>query len=561
MSSEPPSRKPNPFAEQPITSQSKDGMDRSAMNSEQEPVLATLAGASDDSLQTLGRLHPISLAFDVITHVRSLIVPAVIAVYSAAKGSVGGLMLAGFIFIPTLIHSIIRYLSLRYRIEDSELIVTEGIFFQRNRTVPVSRIQNINLVQNVLHRILKVAEVRIETASGTEPEATLRVLSVVEVERLRNSIFHHRKQVQQATSSTDEKETEDSDNSMAAIGQDARPANLLLTIPWSQLARAGIASNKGSLLLGVLIGIYFQFDEQINSQFDLEKFIRSISEGASTATIVSVTTVAFLAIFLFFRLLGMGWYFLRFADYRLERSGEDFRISCGLFTKVSASVPRKRIQFISIHRNLFMRWMKLASIRIETAGGAGRGQEDATKTVSSRWFIPVLRESDVTRLIEELRPGLNWDEQAFDWQPISPKAAARLSRVGILTSILIAAAGTYLFWPWGWAIGLLAAPLLVMLAIKRSRSRKYARAGNVIVYRSGVFTKKTSMTFFEKIQTVSVDASPFDRRWDMATLCVDTAAAGPADHRLHIRYLTTEFAELEFDAIVQEAADQLPVFN
>jgi len=382
-----------------------------------------------------------------------------------------------------------------------------------------------------------VAEVRIETASGTEPEATLRVLSIVEVERLRNSIFHHRKQTKQSASGADRVESEDTVDSLGSSEHVAGAAELLLTIPWSQLARAGIASNKGSLLLGVLIGIYFQFDEQINSQFDLGQFIRSISQGASTATIAVISTAAFISIFLLFRVLGMGWYFLRFSGYRLERSGDDFRISCGLFTKVSASVPRKRIQFISIHRNLFMRWMKLASIRIETAGGAGKGQEDATKTVSSRWFIPVLRESDVQPLIEELRPGLNWDEQAFDWQPISPRAAARLSRIGILT------------------------PLLVMLAIKRSRSKKYARAGNVIVYRSGVFTSKMSMTFFDKIQTVSVDASPFDRRWDMATLCVDTAAAGPADHRLHIKYLTTEFAEIEFNAIVQEAADQLPVFN
>lgn len=561
MSSDPPAKEPNPFAEQPINSQSQADLDPPASDSEPELVVATLGGDSKTPPETLGRLHPMSLVFDIISHVRSLLFPAFIAVFSVARRNVGGLLLAGFIFIPTIIHSIVRYLSLRYRIEDSELIVTEGIFFQRNRTVPVSRIQNINLVQNVLHRIFNVAEVRIETASGTEPEATLRVLSVVEVERLRDSIFQQRKLVQQADAEHPGVETDGAVESLGSIGQEAAPANLLLTIPWGLLARAGIASNKGSLLLGVLLGIYFQFDEQINSLVDIEKLIRSVSAGVSTTIFVAVSIVLILLTFLFFRLLGMGWYFLRFSGYRLERSGEDFRISCGLFTKVSASVPRKRIQFISIHRNLFMRWMKLASIRIETAGGAGRGQEDATKTVSSKWFIPVLPESDVTRMLEELRPGLNWDEQAFDWQPISPRAAARLSRIGIFTSIAIGLAGTYLFWPWGWAIGLLAAPLLVLLAIKRSRSKKYARAGNVIVYRSGVFTAKTSLTFFEKIQTVSVDASPFDRRWDMATLCVDTAAAGPADHRLHIRYLTTEFAELEFDAIVQEAADQLPVFN
>ena len=94
--------------------------------------------------QKLGRLHPLSLVFEVISHVRSLIFPAVIAIFSAANGRIDGLIFAGIIFVPTLIRSTIRYFSLRYQIRESELVVTEGIFFQRIRTVPIERIQNID---------------------------------------------------------------------------------------------------------------------------------------------------------------------------------------------------------------------------------------------------------------------------------------------------------------------------------------------------------------------------------------------------------------------------------
>ena len=69
------------------------------------------------------------------------------------------------------------------------------------------------------------------------------------------------------------------------------------------------------------------------------------------------------------------------------------------------------------------------------------------------------------------------------------------------------------------------------------------------------------MTFFEKVQTVSVYESPFDRRWGMATLCVDTAAAGPADHKIKIGYLTNELAKSEFEAIVQQSSGKQPVFG
>ena len=48
--------------------------------------------------------------------------------------------------------------------------------FRRVRHIPYSRIQNIDAVQNVLHRVLGVAEVNIETGGGDAAEAKMSVL-------------------------------------------------------------------------------------------------------------------------------------------------------------------------------------------------------------------------------------------------------------------------------------------------------------------------------------------------------------------------------------------------
>ena len=82
-----------------------------------------------------------------------------------------------------------------------------------------------------------------------------------------------------------------------------------------------------------------------------------------------------------------------------------------------------------------------------------------------------------------------------------------------------------------------------------------------VAYRSGVFTKKTSFTFFEKVQTLRVDQSPFDRRWKMATLSVDTAAAGPADHTINIPYLNQDFAHAEYEELLRKSSGHEPIFG
>ena len=83
---------------------------------------------------------------------------------------------------------------------------------------------------------------------------------------------------------------------------------------------------------------------------------------------------------------------------------------------------------------------------------------------------------------------------------------------------------------------------------------KYARFEDGVVFRSGVLMKKMSVTFFDKVQAVEVQQTPFDRRWGMAQLRVDTAAAGPAEHSVHVKLLDVQFARDEFTAIARAAA-------
>ena len=61
--------------------------------------------------------------------------------------------------------------------------------FRSERHIPYGRIQNIDALQNVFHRLLRVAEVRVETASGGEPEATMTVLPEGALAEMRHFVF------------------------------------------------------------------------------------------------------------------------------------------------------------------------------------------------------------------------------------------------------------------------------------------------------------------------------------------------------------------------------------
>ncbi|MFO0939311.1 MAG: PH domain-containing protein [Pirellulales bacterium] len=535
----------------------------------------------------LHRLHWSSLFFEAISQIRRIILPAIFGLLGAANGDVFWLWLSVIFIVPTLAVSLFRYLTLSYQVEDGQLIVKQGLIFRNVRSVPVERIQNIDFVQNLIHRMIGVAEVRVETAGGSEPEATLRVLSMEKIELLRSAVFESRQSI---SGMPDNSELENrglvdtlggsqvgyqpedyeavklNSSTSTAPGQfdlgenqvQAKAADVtILEIPTSWLIKAGLASDRGLLLVGVAIGGIYE--SNILKLFDFNQLLKFLPQNPGVWILTAGAVVAFLLLYLVLKLLSAIWYVIRFSGYRLVRREHDLRISCGLTTKVHATVPRGRIQFISVHRGWMMRLMGFCSVRIETAS-AGSSHEDASKSVSSRWFIPVVAEDRLPDILEQVRPGIAWSESEFEFKSVSSKAVRR--RVRLITLLALLLAVGLAFWKLWLIAGVSLLWILAILAtVLQIRSMGFARTDQGVLFRNGVISKIVSITFFEKIQAITVNQSPMDRHWKMAKLTIDTAAAGPAEHRIDVPLLDEAFALTEMATITRLAAKHQPVFR
>lgn len=561
-----------------------------------EPPVVSASLVQADAMQRLIEpkfLHPSSIFFEAASHVRRLLFPALFALYSAASGGRWGAVAAAVVFGTSLISTVFKYFTLRYQIKGTDFVVSEGLIFRRVRSVPIRRIQNVDLIQNVLHRIFDVAEVNIETASGTKPEATLRVLTRRQIDELRAAIFGEEAAENETSGSVSDADPFADGASIAETGLpdtstvpysteqdtvpekgghangDAKTARTIHHVSLRQLCLAGLASNRGLVLLGVVAGLFSQTnwadswtdgltDKSAWKRYSPERLRDFLPEQLDSYAYALLIVSGVLLVFLILRLVGVAWYVLRFYDHTVTRRGNDLRINCGLFTRVSASIPRQRIQFISIHRSLIMRWMGLASIRIETAGGGGDENENAASTVSRRWFLPVVAEQDVHRILAELRPGLDWQPDDTEWHGVSPRTRARLLRIAAVFSLAFSIGGFFLWRPWGISVGFVVFALLGYVAVKKSKAMRYAQLNWGVAYRSGLLYRRLSFAFYDRIQTLELHQSLFDARWNMASLRIDTAAAGPAEHVIDVNYLDADFARQQLSALQQETAKQLP---
>ena len=488
-------------------------------------------------------MHPWSVLFNLGGMLRALVVPVAFLLFAtffrggdSGRSWVGASLASVGLVVAGLIQVFV-FFTTKYRFEGNDLVVKRGLLFRNERRIPMAKVQNIDLVQNLLHRVAKVATVKLETASGAGADATFSVLSQQAIDELRQRVFAHRTRAADASDSA----TPTGEISSATLESPGVP---VLRLSLLEVVKLGLMTFRGIVLVAVALALAAELGllDWVESKIDARTIVADLSGvAAGSKALLSVFWIAgiVLGIVALLAALSIVWSILRFYGFNLTRFDDDLRVECGLLTKVSATVPRGRIQFISVRQTPIHRFLDRATIRIETAGG--KKSEGSEQPIGEKWIAPLVPSGDVQRVLRELRPGLGFD--AVPWEPVGGGAKKRMVRKAVIIAALVGAPLMLL----SWKIGLLVLISLLGIGIWAAiREAKYMACGTAygyLYFRSGAFTRQWSAVPLAKLQTMSWTQSPFDIRHEHATLRADTAGAGPAGHAIAMRYFPKTKAE------------------
>jgi len=152
------------------------------------------AVGTDDGPATLGeleepqRLHPLTLLQRVLASlpaVALLLVPVVMNPSSQNVFYLFTTVVYGVIALPSIL---LQYYRFSYRLTEKQIIIQSGVFNRKNRSIPIERVQNVQIEQNLLARAATIAKVKIETAGSTGTEGVLEYVSLSEAHRIRQVI-------------------------------------------------------------------------------------------------------------------------------------------------------------------------------------------------------------------------------------------------------------------------------------------------------------------------------------------------------------------------------------
>lgn len=472
------------------------------------------------------RFHPLTILFALGGELRNFLLPAVFATITASEGNEVERFLLVF-FVPGAVVAVTRYFFSTYRYDATELVVRTGIIFKNERHIPYARIQSVDAVQNVLHRAFGVVDVKVQTGTTGQAEATLSVLPFVALDEMRKRVFEGRPSSPVALEDTASIPTHE-------VSAHAPVAQTLLTLSLRDCALAGLLDNRGWVVIGAVWGLAFE-SGITNRLEDMEFAGWTVYASAALGLIVIAP------------LLSMGWAMVRLYGFHLTLRGSDLRTEYGALTRVTATIPLRRIQAIKIHQGPGHIWFQRASVRVETAGGSSSGRASSER----EWVAPIVTLADLPAFVAIVLPEV--DVASLPWKGVEPGAVRRRSVVALGVAVVLGGASA----PWlgfGWAAGVIA--LLAVLGLINARltvaALGWAQTDRLIAFKSGWIRRSMTIVPFSKIQAVELDESPFDRRHHMASLRVDTAGAGA--HRIDIPYLARPTAEDARVVLAHEAA-------
>lgn len=495
---------------------------------------ASPASEADPQPFALHRLHPATILIDFLRRLGQLVYFIAVVLILRLTGRGGGgdwhdwALTAIAVFGS--VSAVLRYVSLRYALEGDRLVLRSGLITRQKRTIPADRIQNIELKRGVLHRLLGVVDVSVETAGGSEPEAKLSALSVREAERLKSELLRRR----------------DGAAAPAAVAAETAP---LWRSTLGELILLGATENRAGLIIGSIAGLWYTFGDaarELRAPLERWVFQRIGGDALSAAALAAVLVLG---------LMVAGWLvsivLTTVEYYRFELLSADGRLRrrFGLLMQRDTMLPLERIQVVRLESPLPRRLLGYSTIHAETAGSVVERAAGGTSPLS-----PLIRTAQAAELVGRVLAG--FDLRTVEWRRVS---RATIRRGMVRYSIVGALAVLALMLAVRWELLALLPPALALAwvaAHARYRAIGFAEAGDYVCAREGVWTRRTWIVPRGKIQSLDCSSTPFQRRLNLASVRIATAGGQGASANPTIVDLPADEARPLQDRLSHAAAER-----
>jgi putative membrane protein len=401
-----------------------------------------------------------------------------------------------------------------YRVGANEIRIDSGILNRTHRSIPFGRIQDVDITQGPVARLLGLAKVKFETGgSAGEEEGVLQAIRLERAQELRKLVRAWRGQV--AVVATDAPEEATPADTPPIYAMDLRRLLLAGTFNFSLAVFAGLFG------LTQTFGDVLGFDP-----FSRGFWLSLLSAGDPIRDYIIAhqvpTAVAGVVVLLLVGVVtGVVRTVLTDFGFRLDRTGVGLRRRRGLLTRTDVTLPVNRAQAAVIGTGPVRDRFGWRELRLQSLA-----KDEGSR--GAHVVAPLARDEEVGDILGELGwaqlpSSIGWIRVSRAYVGILLAAMAPLYAAAIANLILIPLAGA------AFVVALLVVIAVRFLAWSRTG---YAIDGDRLLTRTGWWQRRITVLPARKIQSVDLRESFVSRLFGVASLQFGVAGGGMTGHSI-----------------------------
>jgi putative membrane protein len=244
----------------------------------------------------------------------------------------------------------LQYLNFDFFLDEAadEFVIREGVFNKTKTTIKLNKIQQVNITQNLLQRVIGVYALDVDTAGSNKKEGTIRAVSHQVALALKARLLENEAR---EPSQTKDSQTTQTERPFVSIG----PISLL---------KVGITSNYVRTFGLLFAGALTVYENVRQAGFDASDRIDGYIENG-----LAFKSLLFFIAFLFVVVLivNIVRMLVRYFGYAVTRQRGSLLLSFGLVSTKSTIIKPEKVQITTVSQNYFQRKLDILELRVRQA--------------------------------------------------------------------------------------------------------------------------------------------------------------------------------------------------
>jgi len=311
----------------------------------------------------------------------------------------------------------------QFRISDEHVEVRKGIIFRSHRRAPLDRVQGVNLTRPFPARLIGMAKLEV-VGAGTDANVALEYLSTSKAEDVRSDILRLASGARAAREARRNGQPVPANASMRAqfVGSMNDGVNQLIggvdlaDVAPESVVKIPTGRLVGSQLLSAVLWFgFFVVLFAIMLAITVPAILSDTSGTEATFAILGVTLGV--GIPLVIAVFAITWAQIsKSLRYSIAPTSDGVRITYGLFTTVTETIPPGRIFAVEVTQSLLWRPFGWWSIKINRMSGKSAAQQQSGSAQQFNIVLPVGTRADVERVLGLILPDLPAQDVPLVWE-------------------------------------------------------------------------------------------------------------------------------------------------